>query len=103
MNGEAMLTGLIAQAAHEGADLVTLRALVEEASEAGAGRALARVGLIDAKAADDVGELRELLAAWREAKKSARAAVVGWLVKLMLIGLVGGLAVTVGLKGVLGD
>lgn len=103
MNREAMLTGLIAQAAGKGADLVTLRALVEEASEVGAARALARVGLVDAKAGDDVGELRELLAAWREAKKSARAAAIGWLVRLMLAGLVMGLALTVGLKGVLAD
>jgi hypothetical protein len=97
-----MLAGLIAQAADEGAALVTLRALVEEASEVGAARALARVGLVDASAATDVGELRALLTAWREAKRSARAAVVGWLVKLMLFGLVAGLAVTAGLKGVFG-
>ena len=96
---EAMLTGLLAQAAHEGANLVTLRALVEEASDAGAARALARVGLIDAKAAEDVGELRQLLSAWRDAKKSARAAAVGWLVKLALMGLVAGLAVAAGLRG----
>lgn len=96
-----MLTGLIAQAAGEGADLVTLRALVEEASEVGAARALARVGLTDAKAGEDVGELRALLGAWRETKKSARAALVGWLVRLMLAGLVMGLALTVGLKGAL--
>ena len=98
-----MLTGLLAQAAREGADIVTLRALVEEASEVGAGRALARVGLTDPKAGEDVGELRELLAAWREAKKSARAAVVGWLVKIVLLGLVTGLAVTVGMRGLVGD
>ncbi|MBB4633674.1 DUF6127 family protein [Sphingosinicella soli] len=103
MNADAMLTGLIAQAAGKGADLVTLRALVEEASEAGTARALARVGLTDAKAGEDVGELRALLGAWREAKKSARAALVGWLVRLMLAGLVMGLVVTVGLKGVLAE
>ena len=40
-----MLAGLIRQAEEEGADLVTLRALVEEASELGAGRALKRAGL----------------------------------------------------------
>jgi Family of unknown function (DUF6127) len=99
MTGEAMLAMLIAQAAREGADLVTLRALVEEASEVGAERALARVGLEGAEAADDVGELRALLSAWRDVKKSARAAVVGWLVKLVLVGLVFGLALAAGLKG----
>ena len=36
MNREDMLAGLIAQAALDGGDLVTLRAIVKEASEVGA-------------------------------------------------------------------
>ena len=52
MNREDMLAGLIAQAALDGGDLVTLRAIVEEASEVGAGRALARLGLSDEAAQD---------------------------------------------------
>ena len=71
MNREDMLAGLIAQAALDGGDLVTLRAIVEEASEVGAGRALARLGLSDEAAQDDLDELRELLGAWRAAKASA--------------------------------
>jgi hypothetical protein len=42
-----MLIQLTAQAEARGADLVTLRALIEEASELGAARALASLGLDD--------------------------------------------------------
>ena len=65
MNREDMLARLLAQAADEGADLVTLRAMVEEASELGAKRVLARMGLDDPAAHSDLSELRELLQAWR--------------------------------------
>ena len=44
MNNEDMVARLIAQAADKGGDLVTLRAIVEEASELGAQRALAHLG-----------------------------------------------------------
>ena len=40
MNNEDMLARLVAQAATDGGDLVTLRAIVEEASELGAQRTL---------------------------------------------------------------
>ena len=63
MNRDDMLAGLLAQAADEGADLVTLRAVIEEASELGAERVLARMGLDDANAHGDLNELRELLQA----------------------------------------
>lgn len=91
-----MLTRLIAQAAAEGADLVTLRAMVEEASEVGAGRALDRLGLSDAGAQGDIDELRELLGAWRAAKKSAWKAAVDWLVRGVLAALLVGIAVRLG-------
>jgi len=92
MNSNDMLAGLLAQAATQGGDLVTLRAVVEEASELGAQRMLARIGLGDETALQDMGELRELLQAWRDAKSSAQAAVIGWLVRgacalLLLLGL----------------
>ena len=48
MNRQDMLAGLMAQAAGAGGDLVTLRAIVEEASELGAERVLVRMGLADA-------------------------------------------------------
>src|SRR5690606_25323837 len=81
VNRQDMLAGLIAQAAAEGGELVTLRAVVEEASEIGARRALRRIGLGDKGAEEDIDELRELLAAWRAAKASAWKAVVGWVVR----------------------
>jgi hypothetical protein len=84
MNRDEMLARLLAQAADEGADLVTLRAVIEEASELGAERVLARMGLDDAHAHGDLSELRELLQAWRDAKASAWQAAIGWLV---LIGI----------------
>jgi hypothetical protein len=101
MNSKDMLAGLLAQAAHEGGDLVTLRAIVEEASELGARRMLARIGLDDETAPQDMGELRELLRAWRDAKSSARSAVVGWAVRGALALLMLGIAVRLGATGLL--
>ncbi|MFZ4687716.1 MAG: DUF6127 family protein [Polymorphobacter sp.] len=87
----AMLEGLVAQAEAQGAARVTLRALVEEASEVGAARALRTLGLMDDKAGPDIIELRQLIQGWRDAKKSALSAVVAWVVRslvaLLLIGL----------------
>lgn len=93
MTGEGILATLMAQAEARGGDLATLRALVEEASDNGARRALGRLGLDDAKARADMDELRQLLGAWRDAKSSARKAVVGWIVRVMLAGLLIALAV----------
>jgi len=89
---EALLATLIAQAEGRGVDLVTLRALVEESSQAGARRALASLGLDDPRARRDMDELRELLSAWRDAKRSAAQAVVTWAVRLMLAMLLIGIA-----------
>ena len=36
VNGEALLASLMAQAEYRGVDMITLRALVEESSQAGA-------------------------------------------------------------------
>ena len=98
MNDTDMLMKLTAQAEARGADLPTLRALIEEASELGAQRALSRLGLNDTGASKDMAELRELLSAWRDAKRSARAAVIGWAVKTALAMLLIGLAVKLGLS-----
>ncbi|WP_159976680.1 MULTISPECIES: DUF6127 family protein [unclassified Novosphingobium] len=96
MNSNDMLAGLLAQATAQGGDLVTLRAVVEEASELGAQRMLARIGLDDETALQDMGELRELLRAWRDAKSSARTAVVNWIVRGALALLLLGLTVRLG-------
>lgn len=97
----SMLALLLAQAEGQGADMVTLRALVEEASEVGAERALAALGLKDEHARRDMDDLRELLRAWRDAKKSAARAVVSWAVRIVLALLVAGIAVKAGLLGML--
>jgi hypothetical protein len=76
-----------------------LQGLLEQASETGARRALARLGLDDASAAKDMNELRELLSAWRDAKRSARKAAIGWVVRMVLALLLIGLAVKLGLLG----
>ena len=93
MQREDMLARLIAQANAEGGDFVTLRAIVEEASELGASRVLDRLGLADPSAQDDIDELRELLSAWRDAKASAWKAAIDWLVKGALALLLVGIAV----------
>lgn len=91
MSAETLLATLLAQSEAKGVDLITLRALVEESSQAGARRALASLGLDDERARRDMDELRELLSAWRDAKRSAWRAVVGWVVRvacaMVLIGL----------------
>jgi hypothetical protein len=101
MNRDDMLAGLLAQAADEGADLVTLRAVIEEASELGAERVLARMGLDDANAHGDLNELRELLQAWRDAKTSAWKAAIGWAVRGCLALVLIGMAFKLGATGLL--
>lgn len=93
MTEEALLARLIAQADGRAGDLVTLRAVVEEASQSGARRALALLGLDDPRARRDMDELRELLGAWRDAKRSARRAVVAWITRLLLAAVLVGMAV----------
>jgi hypothetical protein len=97
VSAEALLASLMAQAEGRGVDLITLRALVEESSQAGARRALASLGLDDERARRDMDELRELLSAWRDAKRTAWRAVVTWLVRLVLAMVLIGMAVKLGL------
>lgn len=98
-----MLARLVAQAEGSGglagADMLMIRALVEEASELGVERALERLGLADRGAEGDVRELRDLLSAWRDAKKAARGAVIGWAVRIGAALLLLGMAVKMGLLG----
>lgn len=77
----------------------TLAEMLEQASQTGAQRALAHLGLADETAAKDMADLRELLSAWRDAKTSARKAVVEWIIRGALALLVIGLAVKLGLTG----
>jgi hypothetical protein len=99
MSGGEMLAQLIGQAEAEGAALATLRAIAEEAGELGAERALARLGLADAGAAKDMAELRELLGAWRDAKRSALKAAFAWAGRMAAALVLVGLAVKLGFPG----
>jgi hypothetical protein len=92
MTNDKLLAALLAQA-EDG----PWRSIIEEASELGARRALACLGLEDERAGRDMRELRDLVAAWREAKKSAVKAVAGWLVRIVLALIVVGIAVKTGI------
>jgi hypothetical protein len=91
----AVLAALMAQGVHEGAALPTLRAIAEEAGELGASRALVRLGLADARAGADLDELRGLLAAWREARRSVWRAGLRWVTAAVLAAI----AVRLGFEG----
>ena len=101
MDEDEALAQLIALAGTSAPDAALLRAVVEEASELGARRALARLGLADEAARGDIEALRQLLGAWRDAKQSAWKAAVDWAVRGMLALLVVGLAMKLGLPGLL--
>ncbi len=96
MGEDMLLARLMEQATDDGADLQTLRAIAEAAGELAAVRAMARIGLSDAGAEGDLKELRELLAAWRDAKKSAVRAVLGWVMRMLLALVLVGIAVKTG-------
>lgn len=65
-----------------------LRAMLEKASEDGARKALAGVGLHDAEAGDDVRDLRQMMADWRAMKRGILT-TIGNTIVLGLIGLIG--------------
>ena len=97
MSREELLARLIMQAEDHGSDVVTLHAVVEEASELGASRVLSRMGLEYETAPDDLAELRQLLKAWRDAKQSAWRAALDWMVRGVLALLLCGIAFRLGL------
>lgn len=96
MTREDMLASLMVQATQDGAELNTLRAIVEESTELAATRVLDRLGLGDSGAESDLDELRELLQAWRDAKTSAWKAFIGWAIRGILAALLIGIAVRLG-------
>ncbi|XUU61665.1 DUF6127 family protein [Erythrobacter sp. HA6-11] len=96
MTREDLLARLMAQAADEGSDIATLRAIVEETSEMTTNKVLGRLGLSDADASEDLDELRELLRAWRDAKASVWKAFIDWAVRAALALLLIGIAVRLG-------
>ena len=62
-----------------------LRKLVEEATAKGARAALKEIGLSDNNAGQDVRELRNLLDAWRGAKKTMGQTVVRMITTAILV------------------
>jgi hypothetical protein len=83
---------LVRQAHLEGASYETLRLIVEEAAHHGAARALLHCGLEDSAAGRDISDLRQLLEAWRDVKRTARAALVRWITFGVLAVMMAGLA-----------
>lgn len=71
-----------------------LARLLDEAAEKGARRALKAVGLHDEEAGRDIHELRDLLDAWREVRRTVRTA----LIRAFAMALLGGLAAWAGIK-----
>lgn len=96
---EELLAQLIASAQGQPVNYVILQAMIEEASNAGACRALGLLGLDDKTARRDMDELRELLGTWRDVKKSAWQTVARWVVRILL----GGLMVTIAYQSNLRD
>lgn len=95
---DELLARLIASAEGQRIDFVILQAVIEEASEAGASRALAALGLEDTKARRDMDEVRELLGAWRDVKKSAWQTVARWVTRVVLAALMVSIAYQSGLR-----
>ena len=93
---------LVRQAHLEGVSQETLRLLIEEATARGAARgastALARCGLEDPDAGPDISELRDLLEAWRDTKRTARRTVVRWGVRWAVRFVIAAIACLVALR-----
>lgn len=98
---DELLAQLLVTASGQQVDYVLLQAVIEEASEAGACRALASLGLEDARARRDMDELRELLGTWRDVKKSAWQTAARWVVRVLLALLMVGIAYRLNLRDLL--
>lgn len=66
--------------------------MLDAAAEKGARAALAKLGLADDHAATDVRELRDLLDAWRQARRTIWQTVAREVTRLLLIVVVAGVA-----------
>ena len=91
-----MLERMVADTSGRLVSLVEIRAMIEEASDRGAVRALERLGLGDDEAKADLDELRDLLTAWRDAKSSALKGLVHWVLRFLLVLALFGLATRFG-------
>lgn len=86
------LAALADEAMVEGSNTTTIKALVEEASEVGAAKALSRCGLHDENAGADIRALRDILSAWRDARRVAWRSAVKWVITLIFALVLAGLA-----------
>lgn len=84
MNTPTLHEGMLAMPSDE------FEVLLERAAERGARYALADVGLDGPEAANDIRELRSLLDAFNEAKKTARLTIVKMLVTGFMMALLAG-------------
>jgi hypothetical protein len=73
--------------------------LLNGAAERGAERALARLGLENGHAARDIGELRQLLEAWRDARRTAWRTTIKVITTAVLAMLLVGAAIKLKLMG----
>ena len=73
--------------------------LLTRAAERGAERCLAHLGLENGHAARDIGELRELLEAWRDARRTAWRTVIKVATTSILATLLVGAAIKLKIMG----
>ena len=73
--------------------------LLDRAAERGAERALAHLGLENGHAAKDIRELRDLLQAWRDARRTAWQTAVKVITTGILAALLVGTAIKLKLMG----
>ena len=73
--------------------------LLDRAAERGAERCLAHLGLENGSAARDIRELRDLLEAWRDARRTAWHTVVKMITTGLLAALLIGAAIKLKLVG----
>lgn len=78
---------------------VELEALLQQAAERGARQLLMQLGFGPADAAHDIGELRDLLQAWRDARKTAWKTAVRLITTGLLALLLLGVAIKLKLIG----
>ena len=73
-----------------------LEAMLERASEKGARKALAKVGLHDDDAPNDIRDLRDLLRAWNATRNTVWQTIVKWFTMLFLTALAAGVMLKIG-------
>jgi hypothetical protein len=74
--------------------LIEQEALAKRAAQEAVTEAFIRLGIHDEHAGRDIEELRSLLAAWRDTKKTARRTIIAWGVRIFLAAIV----ISVGIK-----